>query len=48
MIFAEEEELCGAAFGDWLAYSLFPTLHFHLLDAVQLWTGTVHTAFVPA
>ena len=48
MILAGEEELCEAAFSYWLAYSLFPTLHFHLLDAIQFWTGTVHTPFVPA
>ena len=34
MILASEEGLRETAVGDWLACSLFATVHFHLLDAI--------------
>jgi len=34
MILASEEELCETAVSDWLACSLFATVHLHLLDAI--------------
>ena len=44
MILASEEGLCETHFDNRLACFLFATVHFHLLDAFQLWTSALHTA----